>query len=317
MKILENIAVPTGNILIVEGEYGKLEMLSLGDYGKDHNLKCDAIGLSRELTKVEHTKMLPLEEKWVITISTQYGCICDCKFCSPAGTKVNTPYGERDIETLYNFSCLPSHNYFSHNVLVHNCDVPKVGTGRNATGRDLINQVKIGLSLHPEVEGTKRLNIHYARMGEPTFNPNVLFSARYFKANYNPEFHIHPVVSTVMPRYNAYLKLFIHDWMEIKNDLYEGEAGLQLSINSTNEKEREIMFNGNACTLAEIADIMSGLIPKGRKITLNFALCDYEIDEKVLVKHFDPKYYIVKITPMHKTNTALQNGIETPGDYTT
>ena len=35
MKILENIEVPTGNILIVEGECGKLEMLSLGDYGKN------------------------------------------------------------------------------------------------------------------------------------------------------------------------------------------------------------------------------------------------------------------------------------------
>jgi 23S rRNA (adenine2503-C2)-methyltransferase len=121
----------------------------------------------------------------------------------------------------------------------------------------------------------------------------------------------------MMPRYNAHLKLFIYDWMEIKNDLYEGEAGLQLSINSTNEEEREIMFKGNACTLKEIADIMEGLVPKGRKITLNFALCDYEIDEKILVKYFDPKHYIVKITPMHKTNTALLNGIETAGDYTT
>jgi hypothetical protein len=73
-------------------------------------LKCDAIGLSRELTKVEHAKLLPLEEKWVITISTQYGCICDCTFCSPAGTKVNTPYGERDIESLMNGNFVIGHD---------------------------------------------------------------------------------------------------------------------------------------------------------------------------------------------------------------
>jgi len=32
MKILNTIKVPTGQILIVEGNKGKLEMLSLGDY---------------------------------------------------------------------------------------------------------------------------------------------------------------------------------------------------------------------------------------------------------------------------------------------
>lgn len=42
MKIIE---VPTGHILIVDGKYGKLECVSLGDYGKDVNIKCDALGL--------------------------------------------------------------------------------------------------------------------------------------------------------------------------------------------------------------------------------------------------------------------------------
>jgi len=45
-EILNNIKVPTGNILIVEGDRGKLEMLSLGDYGKDINLKADCLGFS-------------------------------------------------------------------------------------------------------------------------------------------------------------------------------------------------------------------------------------------------------------------------------
>ena len=52
MKILRQIKVPTGDIMVVEGEKGKLEMLSLGDYGKDVNVKADFLGLSRELKKV-------------------------------------------------------------------------------------------------------------------------------------------------------------------------------------------------------------------------------------------------------------------------
>ncbi len=277
MRILKNYRVPTGNILIVEAEKGKLEMLSIGDYGKQVNLKCDSMGLTRDIQKVEHTKLLPLEEKWVITISTQYGCSMGCEFC----------------------------------------DVPKVGRGKNATFNDLIRQVLTGIKLHPEVETTKRLNIHFARMGEPTWNPNVLDATKWFKTHIDPEYKIHPVVSTMMPKKNEWLKTFIHAWMRIKNRLLKGEAGLQLSINSTNENERYKMFNGNACTLEEISKIMDGIIPNGRKITLNFAVANYEINPYVLKQYFDPGDYIIKLTPMHKTATALEHKIKTEGDYTT
>jgi len=277
MKILRHLKVPTGDILIVEGDKGKLEMLSLGDYGKAVNLKADCLGLTRDIEKVVHTNLLPLEDKWVITISTQYGCSMGCKFC----------------------------------------DVPKVGPGINATEKDLVRQVLTGITLHPEVESTKRLNIHFARMGEPTWNPNVLEATKWFKTHLDSEFHIHPVVSTMMPRKNEWLKTFIHTWMRMKNRLLKGEAGLQLSINSTNEKERAEMFNGNAHTLKDISRIMEGIIPNGRKITLNFAVAQYEIDPAVLLEYFDPSDYIIKLTPMHKTKTALANNIKTDGNYTT
>ena len=116
MEIKRHLQVPTGDILIVQGDKGLLEMLSLGDYGKDVNIKADFMGLNRELDKVRHTALLPLEQKWVITISTQYGCSMGCNFCS----------------------------------------VPKVGPGKNATFDDLIQQVLTGIKLHPEVEFTKR-----------------------------------------------------------------------------------------------------------------------------------------------------------------
>lgn len=276
MEIIKHIEVPTGNILVVKGKKGNLEMLSLGDYGKNVNLKCDAMGLTRDIEKVKHTDLLPLTEKWVVTISTQYGCSMGCKFC----------------------------------------DVPKVGPGKNATYKDLIKQVLQAIYLHPEIKSSKRLNIHFARMGEPSWNPNVLDAAKWYKEHLDPEYKVHPVVSTMMPKRNEWLRTFIHTWMRIKNRLYHGNAGLQLSINSTNETERQYMFNGNAASFPEIAKIMRGIIPNGRKITLNFAVADYEIDPLELLKYFDPDDYIVKLTPMHKTGTALINNIETQGDYT-
>ncbi len=277
LKILRNLAVPTGNICIVQGDKGQLEMLSLGDYGKDVNLKCNSMGLTREINRVEHTTILPLSQKWVITISTQYGCSMGCKFC----------------------------------------DVPQVGPGKNATYNDLIKQMLTGIKLHPEITSSQRLNIHFARMGEPTWNPNVLDATRWAKTHLDPEFHIHPVVSTMMPRHNEWLKTFIHTWMRMKNRLLHGEAGLQISVNSTDEQEREQMFNNNALTLHEISHLMEGIVPNGRKITLNFAVANYHVNPEVLLEYFDPDDYIIKLTPMHKTRTALEYDIKTKDDYTT
>ena len=278
MEILERVEVPTGDILVTRGDHGLLEMLSLGDYGKEVNVKCDALGLRRPLTAVEHTELLPLFQKWVLTISTQYGCSMGCSFC----------------------------------------DVPKVGPGKNATLGDLLHQVQTGLALHPEIEWSDRLNIHFARMGEPTWNPEVLTAARWFHGNLRHDYLVHPVVSTMMPLRNVWLEAFLRDWMEIKNRLYRGNAGLQLSINSTSDKERDAMFNGNTNSLWCIHRLMERLPkPRGRKITLNFALAGYEIDPEVLLRYFDPAHYLIKLTPMHRTNAALGNGIKTDGDYTT
>lgn len=119
MQTVRNIQVPTGNILVVKGNKGNLECLSIGDYGKNANIKADFLGITREITSVKHQELLPLSEKWVVTISTQYGCSMGCKFC----------------------------------------DVPKVGKGKNATYGDLNNQIIVALQLHPEVTSTKRLNI--------------------------------------------------------------------------------------------------------------------------------------------------------------
>jgi 23S rRNA (adenine2503-C2)-methyltransferase len=266
VKILRNLQVPTGNILVVQGEHGPLECLSLGDYGQHVNLN--------QHRKVEHGPMVPLAEKWVITISTQYGCSMECQFC----------------------------------------DVPKVGPGRNASIEDMVGQVKAAMSLHPEITETKRLNVHFARMGEPTWNPDVLACADWLRSLYG--FNVHPVVSTMMPCMNRHLQAFLTRWMQLKNYTYDGNAGLQLSINSTDENERIDMFRDNAYCLESISDIMDGLHPRGRKITLNFAIAGYQIDPEVLLRWFDPDDYIVKLTPMHRTTTALAHGIETAGDYT-
>lgn len=278
--ILKNVKVPTGNILIVSGEKGKLECLSIGDYGKHANIKADFLGLTDEINGVDGTTIMPLSEKWVITISTQYGCSMNCRFC----------------------------------------DVPVVGKGRNATLMDLHSQVWEALKLHPEIKHTKRLNLHYARMGEPTFNEDVIVHATQVKVSvmeFIGKSLVHPVVSTMMPKRNRKLRQFLTDWCLLKNHIYNGDAGLQLSINSTDDEQRNYLFSGNSLSLKEIGRIAQELpAPKGRKYALNFALSDESIIDADLLRHyFSPDKFMVKITPIHETLTSISNKIKTSDGY--
>lgn len=269
MRTIEQIEVPTGHILLLESQQGMLETVVMGDYGKHINLGSGAVA--------DGTPLIPLTDKWVFSISTQYGCSMGCQFC----------------------------------------DVPKVGPGINCSLHDMQQQVLLGLKTHTEVTYSNRLNIHYARMGEPTWNPNVLDHARWMKEHIDPEFNVHPVLTTMMPRKNEWLKTMLHSWMRIKNRVYHGNAGLQLSINSTDEDERKRIFSSNSMTIPEIASVCEGMVPVGRKITLNFPVCQWTVDPSVLRQWFDPERFLVKLTPMHVTDASQKFGHETAGDYTT
>lgn len=278
--ILKNLTVPTGNICIMQADKGKLEFVSLQDYGKAKNIKADFLGYTNEINQVPHGELLSLADKWVITISTQYGCSMNCKFC----------------------------------------DVPKVGKGLNATYDDLKNQILSALSLHPEIKATKRLNIHYARMGEPTWNKNVLDFTKDVRKIIRPYIGrslVHPVISTMLPKDNKFLNEYLNEWVDIKNDIFKGDAGLQFSINTTNDKLRQDLFSNNSLTLEEISKIGKMLdMPKGRKYALNFALGDnFEINAEKLRDLFSPHKFMVKITPIHITNACKENNIETKNGY--
>lgn len=58
----------------------QLEFLTVGDYGKENNIKADFLGLHKEINGVANTEV-DLTDKWVATVSTQKGCPMKCKFC--------------------------------------------------------------------------------------------------------------------------------------------------------------------------------------------------------------------------------------------
>ncbi len=228
---------------------------------------------------------MPLSEKWVITLSTQYGCTQKCNFC----------------------------------------DVPKIPFNGNVTFDDLWMQLQNAMSLFPSVKYTDRLNIHFARMGEPIINKHVFEFAEWMALNKHAIQKetgvrievIHPVLTTSLPKQFSKLSNRIYEWCKIKNDTYRGQAGLQFSINSTNEKQRHGMFQGMSLTLEEFADIAKDMpVPLSRKYCLNFAYAsDFEVDGDKLAKLFDPEKFMCKITPIHNNASCIQNGISTIDGY--
>lgn len=274
---MEIIYTHTGKIYVDRER--QLEFLTVGDYGKENNIKADFLGLHKEINGVAHREV-DLSEKWVATISTQKGCPMRCQFC----------------------------------------DCPKFGFHGNVSKDEMCFMIRTILE-NESVKCTKRFNVHFARMGEPTFNRDVLgftMGLRRLVRQYISAETVHPVVSTMMPRSNKYLEDFLSDWCFIKNDIYGGEAGLQLSINSTDEAQREAQFGGMSLSLREISRIAEWFsVPRGRKYTLNFAVTENTIlDAKELSRLFDKDQFIVKITPIHKTNAAVKNGFNVTTEYT-
>lgn len=282
---MDKYTLPTGYLFVDDYSKAKLETLSIGDYGKHHNVKADFLGYTKEINGVENTECMPLSEKWVITLSTQYGCVMKCNFC----------------------------------------DVPNIKFRGNASFDDLKKQLYSAISLFPNVSYTERMNIHFARMGDPIFNENVFKFSEWLyreKAQIKTDTGLsietlHPVLTTSMPNNFKRLEARLQEWCSIKNTVYNGQAGLQLSINSTSPKQRTDMFGGMALSLNEIAEIADRLPnPISRKYCLNFAYStDYEIDAQLLSMMFDREKFMCKITPIHNNTACAQNNIKTIGGY--
>ena len=259
-----------------------LEYLYVGDYGKENNIKASFLGYDKRIDKVEH-KPVDITDKLVVTVSSQKGCPMNCNFC----------------------------------------DCPKLGFKGNATLPELITEIMSGVALSGIKHG-QRLNVHYARMGEPTFNSNVITSAEFIaqmlmSENSDVTFDTyHPVVSTMMPKSNKNLKEFLHKWVTT-GFVYGGEDGfgLQFSINTLDENDRNEMFRNKSLSLQEISNIIKELpYPKKRKYTLNFAVTSKSnLDVDLMNKYFDKEKCIVKMTPIHETVEAVDEGYEIVHDF--
>lgn len=215
---------------------------------------------------------VPVSEKWVMMISTQFGCPVGCRMCD-AGA------------------------------------MPYLG---NLSAEEILSQVRRVVAENPfqDIARHPKVKIHFARMGEPSLNPAVLKALRLLAREY-PSRGIMPSLSTVAPKSPA-VEPFFKELLEIKNELYGGgRFQLQFSLHSLDEDKRREIVPIKKWSLEEVAAYGEEFFrPGDRKVTLNFAPAAGEVlDCGKLSALFSPEKFFIKVTPINPTATADRTGI--------
>ena len=224
---------------------------------------------------------LPREKKWVLMVSTLFGCPVKCLMCDAGGTY----QGKLSCEEI-----LAQVDYL----------VKKRFPG------DFIP--------------VEKFKIQFARMGEPSFNTSVLDVLAELPNRYHAAGLI-PSLSTIAPQG---VGRFFERLLEIKERLYpNGNFQFQYSLHTTDDHLRDRLIPVKKWSFAEMAEYGDRFYQQGdRKITLNFALAKgMPVTPEILGRYFDPDKYIVKITPLNPTCSAVKNRLssyldpyETKGD---
>jgi 23S rRNA (adenine2503-C2)-methyltransferase len=180
----------------------------------------------------------------------------------------------------------------------------------NLTAEQMLAQVRFVSARRPENLASRKLKVHFARMGEPALNPAVLEALEQLPTEL-PTPHLLPCISTVAPRGS---QAFFAELQRIKKRRYDGHFQLQFSINTTDETLRRRLIPTPHLELGAIAELAGAFCkrPDDRKVVLNFALgCDFPVDVDLLARRFDSARFMVKLTPINPTEQAQRSGLTT------
>lgn len=203
-------------------------------------------------------------DKWVIIISTQFGCPVKCLMCDAGG----------EYRGNLNFD-------------------------------ELVFQVRSVIDGHPDLDPHQcgKLKIQFARMGEPSFNDEVLKVLSWLHDTYPKAI---PCIATMMPRGR-------YQWFDELLTMRERfhDFQLQLSINSTDDSHRDTLMPYPKMSWSWMAEYVKQFHRPGqRKVCLNFALCDeIPVSAEAARDYFDPAFAVIKLTPLNPTATGQQNGM--------
>jgi 23S rRNA (adenine2503-C2)-methyltransferase len=153
----------------------------------------------------------------------------------------------------------------------------------------------------------EKFKIQFARTGEPSFNQAVLDVLECLPERYHAPGLI-PSISTVAPHGTD---RFFERLLSIKKRIYGQKFQFQYSIHTTDESIRDWLIPVRKWTFEKMAEYAHGFYEEGdRKITLNFALAEeLPVVPEILLKHFGPDRFLIKVTPVNPTYQATKNNV--------
>ncbi|OGD28567.1 MAG: radical SAM protein, partial [Candidatus Aminicenantes bacterium RBG_13_63_10] len=154
----------------------------------------------------------------------------------------------------------------------------------------------------------RQFKVQFARMGEPALNPAVLDVLEELPRRYRAP-GLMPAVSTVAP---AGAEVFFERLADVKDRLYPGgRFQFQFSVHSTDPGTRDRLIPCRKWDFERMAEYGEKFYrPGDRKIALNFALArGIPVEAAVLVRHFDARKFMIKITPLNPTYEATANNL--------
>ena len=212
----------------------------------------------------------PRSKKWVLIVSTLFGCPVGCAICDAGG---------------WFRGCL--------------------------TAEEILGQIEFLVDRRFEDRSVpvEKSKIQFARMGEPALNPAVLDVLERLPGRFDAPGLI-PSLSSVAP---AGTEAFFDRLLAIKNRLYgDGRFQLQFSIHSTDPLARKKIVPVQGLDFSWMGDYGRRFRnPGDQRITLNFAAArNVLVEPERLLPWFDPKTFLIKITPLNPTLKAAAAGLE-------
>jgi len=244
----------------------------LEEYGRDDLAKVYVAAMrgSREYL-VEFVESIqppiPREEKWVLIVSTLFGCPVGCKMCDAGGEYKGKLTSEEILDEI---------DYMVRRRFPDG-DIP-----------------------------ISKFKIQFARMGDPALNPEVLTVLKQLPMIYNAP-GLLPSVSTVAPKNSEEFleKLLNIKNRHYRNGRFQFQFSIHTTdVNKRNELIPTSKFNFKEMAaygkrFYEDGDkkiTLNFAMSKG-----------YPVDVGVVRQYFDPDIFIIKLTPINPTERAMCN----------
>lgn len=214
---------------------------------------------------------VPREEKWVLIISSMFGCPVGCAMCDAGGEYAGPLTRE---ELLAQIDMLVSSRYPDRKVR------------------------------------SSKFKVQFARMGEPSLNPAVLEALRLLPSAYDAP-GLLVSLSTVAPAragrfFDELLRIKDDHYQAGRFQLQfsihttDQEKRREIIPIRTWTFEQMAAFGERFCRPAR----------GDRKVTLNFApMAGCSIDPAVIRDSFDPERFLIKLTPLNPTLRSFEGGL--------